>query len=388
MESERKTPDATDPPIERMLGRYGNANEGPLVIAVAGLHGNEHAGVIAARRVLGALSSRAPAAHGSFLALAGNLEALTCNQRFVDKDLNRMWIRDDVARTRSNPGADSGVEYNELRELLDAIEAALHEQCGPVVLVDLHSTSAEAVPFCIMSDTLANRGIAFSLGVPVILGLEESITGTIQGYFSDRGFVTFAVEGGQHTNPATSDRLESALWVILHAAGVLDAGGVPDLGRHRSRLRDVSDGLPDVVEVFFRHGLAPGDEFRMRGGFRNFSPVNRGELVASDRRGDILAPEDGLLILPSYQGRGDDGFFIGRHVRHFWLSLSAGLRRMHVDRLLHWLPGVHRDPADPGILYADPHVTRWLTSQVFHLAGYRKCDSINGLLVFRRRVEA
>jgi predicted deacylase len=373
--------------VDRIIGSYGDDASGVMVVAVAGLHGNEKSGIVASRRILDVLNSTRPRAAGRFIAVAGNLKALQQNVRFVDSDLNRIWRAKEVLRRRESDPSEDNSEEAEQRELLGVLDDLLTGHRGPVAIVDLHSTSALAPPFCIISDTLQNREVAFELGVPVILGLEEAIRGTIQEFFGERGFITLAIEGGQHEAPDTVARLESALWLTLQATRVVHADDIPDLTEHRRRLEAVSKGLPSVVEVFFRYGLAPDDGFRMRDGFRNFSPVRRGDPVAMDHRGEILAPEDGMLILPRYQGIGDDGFFMGRHVRLFWLRLSALLRRARVDRALHLMPGVRRDTADPRVLYADPRVARWLTLQIFHLAGYRKCPSHNGMMVFKRRVE-
>lgn len=373
--------------IERIIGDYGDSDAGPLVIAVAGLHGNEHAGVLAARRIISILEANKPAMRGRLVAVAGNLAALENNRRYLDRDLNRMWSPDQVTRARMTGSENGKTEVLEQRELIEVFDDMLSSHNGRVILADLHSTSAAATPFCIISDTLQNREIAFGLGVPVILGLEEAITGTIQEFFGECGYVTLAIEGGQHFQPATADRLESALWIVLRIAGLLRRRDIPGWREHRNRLLDISDGLPRVVEVFFRHGLSPDDGFVMREGFRNFSPLHRGELVASDEVGDIVAPEDGMLILPSYQKTGDDGFFMGRHVRLFWLRLSVWVRKLRLDRAIHILPGVRRDPTDPAVVYADRRVARWLALEVFHLAGYRKCHEKDGLICFKRRVE-
>ena len=53
----------------------------------------------------------------------------------------------------------------------------------------------------------------------------------------------------------------------------------------------------------------------MEPGFANIQPVARGQLLARDRRGEIRAPEDCLVVMPLYQGLGDDGFFLGRDLR-------------------------------------------------------------------------
>jgi len=53
------SPDTTGP-TRRVVGRYRGTRPGPLVIFVAGLHGNEPAGVEALERLFRGLDSEAP----------------------------------------------------------------------------------------------------------------------------------------------------------------------------------------------------------------------------------------------------------------------------------------------------------------------------------------
>ena len=57
--------------------------------------------------------------------------------------------------------------------------------------------------------------------VPVILGLEENLDGTILGLFGRLGQVCIAVEGGQHDDPSTADHLEASVWMALVAGGAV-----------------------------------------------------------------------------------------------------------------------------------------------------------------------
>jgi succinylglutamate desuccinylase len=175
--------------------------------------------------------------------------------------------------------------------------------------------------------------------------------------------------------------------MTLVSLGLLDGDVMPEYGVHRRRLGHAGRGLPAVVEILHRHPIEPDDGFRMVEGFVNFTPVTKGQLLAADRRGDLRAHRDGLLVLPSYQGLGDDGYFLGRRVRRSWLRLSSALRRLKADRLLPLLPGVRRDAARPGVLLANPTVARYLVVPIFHLFGYRRRRHENGWFVFSRRPE-
>ena len=83
----------------------------------------------------------------------------------------------------------------------------------------------------------------------------------------------------------------------------------------------------------------------MQPGFRNIDFVKRGQLLARDGRGELRAREAGLVILPLYQGIGDDGYFWGRAISPLRQCTQAVLRRIVPPAALGWLPGVRRDPA-------------------------------------------
>ena len=82
---------------ERLLGRIEGAHSGPTLLCVAGIHGNEPAGVHAARRVLRALADRRTEMTGELVAFAGNMSALAAGRRFVDRGLNRAWTAGRLA---------------------------------------------------------------------------------------------------------------------------------------------------------------------------------------------------------------------------------------------------------------------------------------------------
>ena len=91
------------------------------------------------------------------------------------------------------------------------------------------------------------------------------------------------------------------------------------------------------------------------------------------------------MLLPLYQGKGEDGFFIARPVRMFWLRLSGFLRRLRLDVFLHWLPGVYRS-GDPRFeLTVDTQIARWSPLDILHLFGYRKQRMVGDMLVVTRR---
>lgn len=372
---------------QRRLGSYGGTTFGPLVICIGGLHGNEFAGVQALERVLQYLQKNRPPFNGKLVALAGNVGALERGSRYVHRDLNRMWAPSRVAQLKSGSLLEiETAETSEQHALLAAIETELVGKYSQTVFLDLHTTSAAGAPFGLISDTLANRRYAQRLRTPIILGLEESLDGTLLNYINELGHAALGFEAGQHASPLALKNHEAAVWTTLVTAGSLPVENVPNWRGLQRALREASRGLPLALEIRYRHVIRPADHFAMLPGFVNFQHIEQGELLAQDRHGEVRAVESGYLFMPLYQAQGEDGFFIVREIRPFWLALAAWLRRLGVDRTLAWWPGVKRVPEDENSLLLDPQIARWHTLEICHLLGFRKQARLGDkLLVTRRR---
>jgi succinylglutamate desuccinylase len=368
------------------LGRLAGDESGPTLITLAGIHGNEPAGVAAAERVLGWLERHSPPLAGDVVFLTGNVSALARKTRFVDLDLNRQWTPERVAALAvDGEGPDDPVERGEQRELLASLRGAVRAARGPMYFLDLHTSSADGPPFLTVGDTLRNRRFVRCFPLPLILGLEEQVDGALLELLNNQGLVTVGVEAGLHGSERSVDRLEAALWIALVGAGNVRAEHAPDLEPYRRLLREASRGVPPVIEVRHRHAIGDGDGFHMERGYANFRVVRKGELLARDRNGPIRAPESGLILLPLYQGQGDDGFFVSREVRRFWIGMSSLLRRLRLHGVMRFLPGVGRDPDNPLVLIVDTRVARAYPLEIFHLFGFRKVRQVGKKLVVSRR---
>lgn len=368
----------------RHVGAVRGRQPGPCTVVMTGIHGNEGSGVLAATRVLEAIERlRLPLA-GELVVLAGNLKALRARTRFIDRDLNRHWTPERVARVRALAGTESAEDEEQLA-LLQVFAEVVARADGPVHFVDLHTSSAEGAPFVTVGDTLRNREFVRGLPLPIMLGLEEQVDGSLLEYLNNFGLVTMGVEAGQHDAPSSVDRHEAVVWLALCRAGMLAEQDIPELETQRALLRDACRETPPVLEVRYRHVIRPGDAFRMNPGYDNFRPIRRGELLAHDIDGPIHAPMSGRILLPLYQGLGDDGFFIAREFSPFWLGLSSSMRRMGLGSLMPLLPGVRRHPEDQEILLVDTRVARFFPMQIFHLLGFRKLRSAGDLLLVSRR---
>jgi succinylglutamate desuccinylase len=243
------------------------------------------------------------------------------------------------------------------------------------------------VPFATVGDTLRNRAFALNFPVTIVLGLEEQIEGTALEYVNNLGAVTMGLEAGQHEAASSIDHHEAVIWLAMVAAGNLRLADVLEFDCYSDLLERASGGAR-IVEVRHRHAITPADEFKMEPGYENFQPVLRGQKLAHDRRGPVRASETGMIVLPLYQALGEDGFFLGREVKPFWLKLSAILRRLRIPDYIHLLPGVRRDAADEESLIVNTRIARILPLQIFHLLGFRKRRwKKNRLVVSRRKFD-
>jgi len=370
---------------DRLLGDLGEPSRGATLIVVGGVHGNEPAGVRAAHRVAQALTGRAEDLRGRVAFLIGNRAAYREGTRFLDRDLNRAWTQPWVEAVRAGE-VEASAEDSEQAELLVELDRLLADSRGrPTYLLDLHTTSGGGGPFTAVADTLDARELALTLPVPLVLGLEEMVDGTLHDYIGRMGVTTIAFESGQHEEPEAVDRAEAAIWLLLEATGLLHPSHIPEAAPSRKLLARSLQGRPRVLEMRYRHGIESSDGFAMDPGWSNFKPVQKGDRVASDAAGRVAAPESGRVLMPLYQAQGEDGFFLVREFSPFWLRVSEAMRMLRLASIVHLMPGIRRHPERPGVYVVNRRVARWYALQLLHLLGFRKVREHGDVLVIERQ---
>lgn len=309
--------------MERIIGSYTGPEPGALVVVFGAVHGNEPAGVRALEEVFRMLE-REPSVNpgftfrGKLIGLIGNLQAFAGGQRFLRRDLNRLWTPGFIRQVRQIDANEREAEDWECAEIIGLLHHEIQEmRPEALILLDLHTTSADGGIFCIPSDDSVSLRLAKELHAPVILGMLEGLEGTLLHYaagnhFEIGGFPKYAAgvafEAGQHNDPLSVSRSIAAIINCLRACGCIRPEDVDS--RHETILRTFSDPLPKVTRLRHVHHIRPGDDFRMRPGYLNFQPIQSGEHLADDVTGPILAPQSGRILMPLYQPQGADGFFV------------------------------------------------------------------------------
>lgn len=366
-----------------LIGAFTGDRGGPTLIIIGGLHGNEPGGVSAMKSLVPDIKEIEAQFKGRLFFIAGNTQALERRVRYIDVDLNRSWTQ-TLMHGEGSDDFRTTAEGRELHELDDLIDSILITAMDEVFVIDLHSTSAEGIPFATVGDTLRNREFAQKFPIAILLGIEEQLEGTLLEYLNNDGAVTLGFEGGQHLSVKTIENHRAMIWLGLVNAGIIDKSMLPEGEDPFETLASATSGT-GLYEILDRHATKPDDSFAMSGHFDNFAPVKRNAQIATDRNGPITAPRTGLIIMPLYQKLGNDGFFIGQRISPFWLWLSGVLRRLGVQRTVHWLPGVTQDPDDPATLIVNTQVARLFPLQVFHLLGFRRRRWVGNKLVVSRR---
>ena len=356
---------------------------GPTLIVVGSIHGNEPSGSRALRNVALIMQRLQIELHGRVFFVEGNVRALRARSRFIDSDLNRHWTDCNIAVAASKHKLDRAEDL-ELRELLAVFEDILASARNEVFVLDLHSTSANGLPFATVGDTLRNRHFAQKFPVTMLLGIEEQLKGTLLEYLNNKGAVTLGFEGGQHDSAEAVANHEALVWLAIANAGIAPAEDVPDLETLNRELGNAS-GRPRIVEVRHREAISDNEGFVMNAGFNNFDEIRKGQKLARNRRGNIKAVESGVILMPLYQSKGEDGFFIGREVAPFWIRLSEMLRKLRLADWMFILPGVKRHPTDRESLIVNTTVARFFPLQIFHLLGFRRRVWEQDCLIVSRR---
>ena len=172
-----------------LIGAFIGKVSGPTLIVVGSLHGNEPGGAMALRNLSPKLAEITDSLKGRVYFLTGNTRALAERVRFINADLNRHWTPHNMSSRGAEKvfNTSEGCELSELDRILDRI---LITAMNEVFVLDLHSTSSEGIPFATVGDTLRNRSFAQKFPVPILLGIEEHLDGTMLEYLNNAGAVT------------------------------------------------------------------------------------------------------------------------------------------------------------------------------------------------------
>lgn len=291
--------------MSRIIGKYEGAENGPLLLITAGVHGNEPSGVKALEKIFSELEKHDANIKGTFLGLKGNVEALKHEKRFLDEDLNRTWTQKNLQLEKP-----TSHEQGEMREIIEILKEYSAEDFPERYFIDCHSTSSDSIPYISVQEVGNNDAFAHKFPNFIVRGFSDIVDGSIDKYFSLEKFTGFTFEGGQHTAEKTQAHHEAIIWLALQEV----------LGLKLNNLKchpECIEVFPETIsegqktfEIIYRHGIKDEDDFKMQPGFKNFQKIKKGELLAIQNGEEIRSDWNAHIFMPLYQSQGNDGFFV------------------------------------------------------------------------------
>jgi succinylglutamate desuccinylase len=353
--------------VDRIIGQIEGEKPGPCLIFIGGIHGNEPSGVFALHKVMQELKDNNIAIRGTVIALTGNLWALKSSERFHQADLNRLWLSESVKSLKNGTFEPDNEDEKQQAELYGIIKNLLSTKSGPFYFFDLHTTSSKSTPFLTVNDSLLNRKFTQQYPVPMILGIEEFLDGPLLSYINELGYVSFGFESGQHDEISSVNNHIAFTYLSLVFSGAVAKESINFLKYFKS----LGNMTGSIYEIYHQYKIHRDEIFVMEPDFVNFQSIAKGRLLATSNDQPVVATEHAIIFMPLYQELGDDGFFIIRRIRPIYLKLSAIFRKLHVDRILHILPGIRKSSVNNDTLILNLKIARFFTKHFLHIFGYR-----------------
>ncbi len=372
----------------RIIGHFQGSEPGPILVFFGGIHGNEPSGVQALEHVFKTLNKKSVTVKGSVYGILGNIPAILQKRRFVQKDLNRLWLKEEIERIKQSKEEDRTHEEKELYELLILINNLFDTHHEPFYFIDFHTTSSKTLPFITINDAMINRKFARLFPVPIILGIEEYLEGPLLSYINEFGYVTLGFESGQHATEEARTNSIAFFWLTMVYSGVIPKEAVPAFDSYCKELKSSSANNMNFYEIKKRFAITPEDSFKMEPAFQSFQIIEKGTLLAHYNDEPVYAEKKSMLFMPLYQPLGAEGYFIIKQIPKWILNMSAALRKVKADYLLTILPGVSWRDSSKKQLLVNLKVARFYSKAIFHLLGFRsrKIDQTHLVINNREKV--
>ena len=295
----------------RIIDSFPAQDAPPRLVVFAGVHGNEPSGVLALQRVFEQLRAQQIPLSGQLVGVLGNMEALRQEVRYVNEDLNRLFLPSRIEQAREDPDVQTfeTLELLSICDLVDSLEARTEDE---LFFVDCHTTSSASIPFISLNEGFpSSLQLAQQIPVATVIGAEKEIVGCLAEWLNKRGWTGFTYEAGQHQAAISVDNQEAVIWLaLLHAGCINEAQARLYLDRARATLKQQGTQQQEVYQLLSAYRIRDDEAFRMEPGFRNLQLVRQGERLATSDGEPVVAPQDAYLLMPLYQPQGNFGFFL------------------------------------------------------------------------------
>lgn len=273
--------------------RYDSFQAGTHLLILGAVHGNEKCGTKGIMRLIEEIDA------GKINLISGKLtlvpicnpRAYDENKRFIERNLNRRMYPKDIKK--------------DYEDNIDPILCPIIESAD--IMLDLHSYESAGNEFGFLGhETRAELDFCLNLGVEnFVYGWSEAFSKAASDPRESMGTTEYArefnipavtIECGQHLN---MDAPEIAYRTILYAlkyCGLIDECPFPPVTSH---------SFTKMQTVFYKKRA--GEWTRP---FKHYDIVKKDEVLAVYEDGEkIIAPHDGVIILPKSEAKIDGEWF-------------------------------------------------------------------------------
>lgn len=245
-----------------------------LLITVC-IHGNEVCGLLAVNELLREGFFKHGFDHRNIrvTVMLGNPRAVMENRRYIDMNLNRMFLPQYFDQNLGAPHADDPYERSRLEDIISEMH-----KCD--CYLDLHSTSLPTIPFAMVPPGGKSETIAKKFPVKFVLhNVLQVIHGTSIDYCKSLNKPAVCVECGQHCAEESIQVAKKTICAFITATP--------------------ADHFPKKI-LYVDRSVILKEGFQFKKKTQAFDYVNANELVATDNEGEIRCPykQGAFLIMP------------------------------------------------------------------------------------------
>lgn len=279
-------------PISWSLRFPGTDNSFPHIYFSTCVHGNEVGSLPSVISFIGDLINKKNNYPGSLTFSLGNVEAMKANVRFLNVDMNRHFGDKQSHEPES-------LRANDLCRLIDDCD----------IFIDLHQTiEPTSEPFYVISDTLNNRYWSQALGIAKKAILRNPKVDTYQTattYAYKKNKIATTIEVSQKGfNDSASQLCNKILIKTIDLALKLKGS---------FNLEVLCQNTATIEWLVMAHyEKFDGPLCQLNSGWKNLSPIKKGELYGKNHTGEaLISPFDGYTLFPKYVDRDSTGAAVG-----------------------------------------------------------------------------
>lgn len=254
----------------------GNSN-GPCVVIMGGLHGNEPIGVMVIEALKKLLKPQK--IKGEIYLILGNPQAYKANKRFIDCDLNRIF--------HLNFGKKLNTEEKRALEIAPILKKANY-------LLDIHSTQKPSIPFIYTAAKASHFKLAKIFATKFIVSgskkfKNKKFTVSTDNFVDKHGGIGITYESGWNEDlTKLSETLEKTKEFLnkIKVAFINKKNG-----------KSSKAAKTNFLEV--QQTLIPKSQyFKFTKDYTNFDIVKSGKTIAKEQNKSIRRPYDCYIVFP------------------------------------------------------------------------------------------